>query len=695
MRLFPITVTWTFLVCLLPTRCDSAATLSEFIDLTYTTLVSAADHADVVAWVSRRRGEEQIIVAHGPNYQPRKVTELVSDIGDTIRSITFSPDGRWLVFRRGPMPAPNGRMPNPASLLVPLVDGLWLVDLKQRTAPVMIAAGGGSAIFSPQSDRLAFSKAGSLRVIDPEQRQSVDPLFVDNGNVTQYAWSPDGKAIAFVSSRRTSSFVGLYQFETDRIRWLTSSAGKDSNIAWSPDGSRIAFLRRPGSDYSEPFQVMQGDPFEIWSLDVASGEAKLLHQDKQRNLFKQLGFPLRWLADGRVLFLSDADGFSHLYAVAQDSAKPMQLTSGDFEVETAIVNRTGSTVAIASNRSDVNRRDVATWEIGQPSFQQISAKDTVATEPVFLGNTGKIVYLSADHQRSPTPAVVSADGKGREKALVKSPVMAMYQKPETVSFQAADGLQINGTLFRAQGLPPGKGGSAVVYVHGGPPRQMMPAVHRSLYYAYAYATNQYLAARGMTVLAVNYRCGIGFGRDFHSVPNYGPHGAAEFQDVVAAGEYLRQLPAVDPARIGIYGGSYGGFLTAYGLGRRSDLFAAGVAWHGIYDWSYWRSNPLPGGMFFTPWGVAQEDPKIVRDSSPIAHVNTWQSPVLLISGDDDRRVLVEETVVLEQALNKSGVSVETMILPNEIHGFLRHQSWQSVLEQTANFLLDQLTDESG
>ncbi len=664
----------------------AAQSLEDFIDLTYTTLVTAANDADVVAWVTRRNGNERVMVASGSEYKPRDVVSLVGDSGDTIRSITLSPDGHWLAFRRGPMPAPNGRMPNPASLLKPLVDGLWIADLRQETPPTLVTEGGGSATFSPQSDRMAFTKSGALRVITPGQPRLPDPLFVDRGGLSQYAWSPDGKSIAFVSSRRTSSHVGIFRFDSDRITWLAPGTGRDSSIAWSADGKKIAFLRRPGSAYTEPFQVMRGDPFEIWSFEVDSRDAKRLHADDQRHSFRQAGFPLLWLADDRILFTSSADGYCHLYAIGAVSAEVEQLTKGSFDVESVIVDRSGQTIAVGSNRADVNRRDVATWRIGQPSFQQVSAAGTVAVEPVFVGGTDQIAYLSATETQSPAPTLAAVDGSGSEIALVDRPRMSMFRQPETVTFTAPDGLKITGTLFRARGLSDGQKSKAVVYVHGGPPRQMMPAIHRSLYYAYTYAANQYLAAQGTTVLAVNYRCGIGFGRDFHSVPDFGPHGAAEFQDVAAAGEYLRRLPFVDRQRIGIYGGSYGGFLTAYGLARRSDLFAAGVAWHGIYDWSYWVKNPLPGGMFFTPWGVAGEDPEMVRDSSPIAHVDSWRSPVLLISGDDDRRVLVEETVALERALQQAGVPVETMLIPNEIHSFLRHDTWQRVLDRTISFL---------
>ena len=145
--------------------------------------------------------------------------------------------------------------------------------------------------------------------------------------------------------------------------------------------------------------------------------------------------------------------------------------------------------------------------------------------------------------------------------------------PTKVVLKSPDGVEFHSQLFN----PGGSGKKpAIVYVHGGPPRQMLLGWNYSDYYSNAYALNQYLASRGFVVLSVNYRLGIGYGRDFQQALKAGSQGASEYQDVKAAAEWLRSQPFVDPARVGIYGGSYGGFLTSMALARNSDLFAAGV-----------------------------------------------------------------------------------------------------------------------
>ena len=144
-------------------------------------------------------------------------------------------------------------------------------------------------------------------------------------------------------------------------------------------------------------------------------------------------------------------------------------------------------------------------------------------------------------------------------------------------------MQIRGQLF----LPRGTAGKrpAAIFFHGGSRRQMLLGWHYMDYYHKTYALNQYLAGRGFIVLSVNYRSGTGYGLDFREALNYGATGASEFNDVLGAGLYLGGRADVDPARIGVWGGSYGGYLTALGLSRASNLFAAGVDIHGVHDWN--------------------------------------------------------------------------------------------------------------
>jgi dipeptidyl aminopeptidase/acylaminoacyl peptidase len=253
--------------------------------------------------------------------------------------------------------------------------------------------------------------------------------------------------------------------------------------------------------------------------------------------------------------------------------------------------------------------------------------------------------------------------------------------PQPVLVPAADGMTIHTQLFLPRGLKPGERRPAVVFFHGGSRRQMLLGWHYFYYYRNAYALNQYLASRGYVVLSVNYRSGIAYGMEFREALHYGAQGASEFNDVLGAGLYLRGRPDVDPKRIGLWGGSYGGFLTALGLARASDLFAAGVDLHGVHDWNIEIQNWVPS---YDP--IKQADAaKLAYESSPIAYVKDWRSPVLLIHGDDDRNVQFSQTVQLTAALRPQGVEVEQLIFPDDIHDFLTHAHWVAAYEAAADF----------
>jgi dipeptidyl aminopeptidase/acylaminoacyl peptidase len=254
-------------------------------------------------------------------------------------------------------------------------------------------------------------------------------------------------------------------------------------------------------------------------------------------------------------------------------------------------------------------------------------------------------------------------------------------EPQPVVVTATDGLSIHAQLFVPKDLKAGERRPALIFSHGGSRRQMLLGWHHMYYYRNAYAMNQWLASRGYVVLSVNYRSGIGYGLEFREALNYGATGGSEFQDIMGAGLYLKSRPDVDPARIGLWGGSYGGYLTAMGLSRASDLFAAGVDFHGVHDWNQ-------GIRTFRPDYNTLEEADFARKAfaaSPLASVDTWTSPVLLIHGDDDRNVSFVESINLITALRKRGVEVEQLVFPDEVHDFLRHVNWVRAYRTTLDF----------
>jgi dipeptidyl aminopeptidase/acylaminoacyl peptidase len=219
-------------------------------------------------------------------------------------------------------------------------------------------------------------------------------------------------------------------------------------------------------------------------------------------------------------------------------------------------------------------------------------------------------------------------------------------------------------------------------MHGGSKRQMLLGFHYMQYYHNAYAENEYLTSLGYVVLSVNYRTGIMYGRVFREPADGGWRGGSEYKDIVAAGRYLQSLPYVDAKKVGLWGGSYGGYLTAMGLARNSDLFAAGVDLHGVHDWSVF----LPKWVNGLPEAPdAKEAEKLAFASSPNASITQWRSPVLLIQGDDDRNVPFSQTVDLAQRLRAQHVGFEQLVFPDGIHDFLLWRNWIAAYSAAADF----------
>ncbi|MDX1579278.1 MAG: prolyl oligopeptidase family serine peptidase, partial [Gemmatimonadota bacterium] len=316
-----------------------------------------------------------------------------------------------------------------------------------------------------------------------------------------------------------------------------------------------------------------------------------------------------------------------------------------------------------------------------------------------VATDGAVAFLASD-AATPAHAEVLEGDESRRPMIAEGvpptfPLRALAT-PEAVTFEAEDGLVIHGQLF----LPPEAAAAgrrpAVLFFHGGSRRQMLLGWHYLRYYHNAYALNQYLASRGYVVLSVNYRSGVGYGLEFREARDYGARGASEYRDVVAAHGYLAARDDVDPARIGLWGGSYGGYLTALGLARNSDLFAAGVDVHGVHDWNVVIRN-------FVPSYDAEEREAFARlayRSSPMSWIDGWRSPVLLIHGDDDRNVPFSESVDLIEALRKRGVEAEQLVFPDEVHGFLLHRSWLAAFRTASDFLDRRLggmsaTEETG
>src|SRR5215472_1332568 len=673
-------------------------TLEQVLSSSFPSELVAAQNGSRIAWVFDAKGIRNVWVAEGPDFAgtAHQLTHYDDDDGQPIASLELTPDGKTVVYALGSELNGEQESANPESWTKGAKQQVFAVDVDSNHAEPRLLGDMGCAEegcediqISPDSKQVVWSAKKKLWIASIDGKQQAQEPATVRGSASSPRWSRDGKHIAFVSERPSHSLIAIYDIDSAAIRYLAPSVDKDSMPRWSTDGTEIVFVRVPGEPTKLPLIPVRPRPWSLWIADAATGSAHALWRsgDKPNDSLPGLteDASLKFAADGRIIFSSEKDGWNHLYSIAVSGGAPTLLTPGDFEVEDVTLSADKKSVIYSSNEGDADRRHL--WRVsvsgGRP--QALTRGETMEWSPVETGDGKSVLCLGSTATVPAMPYELTAQGREMiaGQALPADFPSRSLVAPKPVIFQSEDGLTLHGQLFlprNAQGKVPG-----LVFMHGGPVRQMMLGFHYMDYYHNAYAMNEYLASRGYAVLSVNYRLGVMYGRAFREAPNAVWRGAAEYKDVVAAGRYLQGLSEVDAGRIGLWGGSYGGFLTAMGLARNSDLFKAGVDYHGVHDWSvFLTERPYFGSIANKP-PDADAAVELAWKSSPDAYVTTWKSPVLLIHGDDDRNVPFSQTVDLVARLRARHVPFEQMIIPDEIHGFLMWRTWIRAYGATADF----------
>ena len=644
------------------------------------------------AWVFNAKGVRNLWIAEGPSYKARQLTSYAEDDGQEISGLTFTPDGGILYVRGGP-PNRAGDIPNPSSDPAGVERAIWLVKTSGG-APRKVVNAGGYAL-SPSGKEIAYSGQGGVMVVAIDSGSAPRQLLKARGGSGGLRWSPDGTKLAFVSNRERHSFLGVYDLGAKSLTWIDASADQDGDPAWSPDSRRIAFLRAPSQFVDQMFIAeREGDPWSIRVADVATGVGReVWRADKgPGSVFRDVvaANQIFWTADDRLVFPWEKDGWTHLYSIPSGGGTALLLTPGSGEVEYVALAEDRRTILYNANIGDIDRRDV--FRVAAAGGAPVSVTKSAAIEWGLVEGGGKLALLRADSKIPARPALVEG-ATVRDIAPETIPASfpaARLVEPQAVMLSATDGMQIPAQLFMPANVRPGEKRPAVIFFHGGSRRQMLLGWNYGNYYSKAYGLQQWFASQGYIALSVNFRSGIGYGLNFREALNYGAGGASEFNDVMGAGLYLRSRADVDPARIGLWGGSYGGYLTAMGLSRASDLFAAGVDIHGVHDW-----NPVIRGFIPTYDPLKQvEMARVAFESSPMSSVKGWRSPVLFIHGDDDRNVPFTETGSIIEQLRKQDVELEQLVFPDDVHDFLLWSNWVKAYTATGDFFARKLVGQT-
>jgi dipeptidyl aminopeptidase/acylaminoacyl peptidase len=746
----------------------------------------SAKKADMIAWVDYAEGTRNAYSAAAPLFTPVRLTNFRKDDGIMMSAVKISDDGSTVIFLRGEAANREGWSPNPTADPNGFEHAIWAARTSGGAWRVVDAsnpelAPDGSAILFVKNGQIFRARLTRTKPLDDVERGE-KPFIAEWGVQSDPRYSPDGKKIAFVSTRTDHSFICVYDVATRKVTYLAPSVDFDSMPMWMDDSRHLVFVRRPGLPFGQQGQqgtgalgLPNGPAFQtpaaaaaaaggrggrgtrggngtaaagnppaaqaaggrgvqapatapappvnnspglmtatfrggytlgLYKADVTTGEAQEVWHNQKGDIVvpnvlsahvagRYLVFPAFTFGGrggggfGRGGALSGApqpaappadqkqDEWDRYYSLdlTNPSARPVLLTPTDglIENQTSIAfSADERTFYYCTNARDIERRHIWSVPVSGGTPEQITAGEGVETSPAPLASGKYMATLSASW-KMPQSVGIWKTGAPEQRIVFPTsrpgfPIEA-HVKPEIVITKAADGLEIHNQLFLPPDLKPGERRPAIVFVHGGPVRQMMPAYHYMQFYHWAYGINQWLANQGYVVMSINYRSGVGYGRSFRNAPNAGAAGNAEYQDVVAGGKYLQSRPDVDPNRVGIWGLSYGGLLTSQALARNSDIFKAGVDLAGVHL-----------------WGSSLDPESVSFKSSTIGAIDGWKSPVLLIQGDDDRNVAFQQMTGLVQLLRARDVYYELIVFPDDVHESLLHSRWMYTMGRMETFL---------
>jgi len=719
--------------------------------------IAAAKKADRVAWVAFEEGKRNAYTAAAPAFAPVRVTAFLKDDGIDMSAIQISDDGAVVTFMRGTVANRDGWVANPSADPDGPERAVWAARTAGGPAFRVAEVAAGGYALAPDGTSIVFLKEGQIHrarvtpVAPASKRDRGEEAFITAWGVQSApTWSPDGRKLAFVSTRTDHSFILVYDMATRKITYLSPGVDFDSTPMWTADGKNIVYMRRPGYSFVQAEQSANaaagrggigaavgagrgagpgggaqtptmptaaaqkipgliratfkgGYTYSFWKADVATGSGQEIWHNQPGDMTFATAANMRLAGDSLVFRFNvggrgggggrgqaapetpanapdEWDRYHSLKLTTPDS-KPVLLTTTDglIEDQTSVtLSSDGKTLYYCTNAKDIERRHIWAVPVEGGAPVQVTTGTGIETYPMVLPSGKWLATLSAGWKMpqsvgvwklSGTASPAAADQKIVFPASLKGFPTELHVEPQIILTKAPDGLEIHNQLFLPKDLKPGERRAALIFVHGGPARQMMPGYHYMQFYHWAYGINQWLASQGYIVMSVNYRLGIGYGRSFRAAANAGAAGNSEYQDVLAGAKYLQTRPDVDPERVGIWGLSYGGLLTGQALARNSDVFKAGVDLAGVHL-----------------RGSASDPESLGFKSSVVGSIDKWTSPVLLVHGDDDRNVAFSQTTGLVQLLRQRDVYMELIVFPDDTHESMLHSRWLYTLGRMETFL---------
>lgn len=602
----------------------------------------------------------------GRDVQPLSIEKLY--VTRIVGGTTWSPDGKTVAF----ISNISGRN----NLWLVPADGGWPSQLTVSDQRQIDPA------WSPDGRWIAFNsdhdgdEQWDLLIVSPKTGAVVNLTNTPDSAEEGQAWSPDSRYIAYMYKPRTSSTfeIDIMDVLTKRARALTSNTPKElgnTGPLWSPDGKQIAYTQ----------QHATGKNSNIFLADVATGKASLLTPHTDEHNYQATAFS----PDGKYLLItSNANGYDNAGLLEIASKKIDWLTNEKWEIGSGTFSPDSKRLTWTANvdgNTEIFLYDIASKQTTSLPLPK-GVNELGGSASSFSPDGQRLLYYH-NGPASPNDVWVYNCADRLSKQLTYSMLAGINTEdlvePFLVHYPSSDGkYQISAFVYVPDNAPRDHTHPAIVYVHGGPQSQTVNSFNRLV---------QYLANQGYLVIAPNYRGSTGYGKEFMDANRF-DMGGGDLQDVLAAADWIQKTGYVDPKKLVIMGGSYGGYMSMMAVTKSPDTWAAGVPIVPFVNWftEVEHEDPLLREYDLATMGDPVKNKALWEDRSPINFVDRIKAPLLLLAGGNDPRCPKSEAEQVADAVRKRGGVVDLKIYDNEGHGFARVENQIDAYTRVADFL---------
>jgi dipeptidyl aminopeptidase/acylaminoacyl peptidase len=491
-------------------------------------------------------------------------------------------------------------------------------------------------------------------------------------------WSPDGRYLAYEVKPKTSAAfeIDVYDMVLREVKHLTTGTPQDKGNygpIWSKDGKSIVYTQ----------EQAKGTDSSIFIADVASGQSMLLtpHEGEQKFSANDIS------PDGKHVLLTSnaANGYENIGLLEVATKKIAWVTKDKWEIRGGEFSSDGKRLTFRANvdgNENIYLHDIATGK-STPLPIPVGVNELGGSQSAFTADGSRMLYYH-NGPTAPSDLWVYHMATGKSQQITHSLVGGLRSEdmvePHVVHYPSRDGKwTISALLYVPYNMQRNGQNAAIVYIHGGPKSQTVNSFNRFI---------QYAANQGYMVLAPNYRGGTGYGKEFEEA-NLFDMGGGDLQDVLAGVDWIKQTGHLDPKKIAVMGGSYGGYLSMMAVTKAPDVWAAGVPIVPFVNWftEIENEDPVLQQSDLATMGDPVKNKALYEERSPINFIDQIKAPLLLLAGGHDPRCPKSETQQVVDAIKKHGGTVDAKVYENEGHGFARVENQIDAYKRVADFLL--------